>query len=340
MPGSDSAASGPDEPLRVFVGADDSQIVAAQVLEFSIRRHASRPVRVTVMKDLPVPLPRDRRNRPQTGFSFYRFLIPRLCGRQGRALYLDADMLVFADLAELWTIPFGRNKVLCTYQSEAPAAWKGTSFVKLGRNFSVMLLDCPRLDWDIEHIVRGLDQGRYTYAELIAELCIVCPDEIAEAIPPDWNRLEAFEEDKTKLLHYTIVATQPWASVENPLRDVWLTAYRDALRAGAVDPADVVRGIEAGLLHSSLADDLPLSRDYRTRPAGAAGDGRDGSASGPELTRLRDELGDARRRLRASEERVADLEETIASLRASWTWQLGRLVTAPLGRLRRLRRRR
>src|SRR5262245_50696114 len=119
---------GPVEPLRVFVGADDSQLVAARVLEFSIRRHASRPVDLTVMRDLPVPLPRDRRNRPQTTFSFYRFLIPRLCDYRGRALYLDADMLVFADLAELWTIPFGQKTVLCTYQPDAPPGWENSPF--------------------------------------------------------------------------------------------------------------------------------------------------------------------------------------------------------------------
>jgi hypothetical protein len=332
-----SAASGLDEPLRVFVGADDSQMVAARVLEFSIRRHASRPVQVTVMKDLPVPLPRDRRNRPQTGFSFYRFLIPRLCERQGRALYLDADMLVFADLAELWDIPFGQSTVLCTYQSEALDRGKDTPFVKLGRQLSVMLLDCPRLDWDVERIVRGLDDGRYTYAQLISDLCIVRPDEIADAIPPEWNRLETYEEGKTKLLHYTIVATQPWASTENPLREVWLTAYRDALRAGAVDPAEVLRGIDEGFLHPSLADDLhnhPASPSIAERDGGA-----DPGGARRELSRLRGELAEMRRRASAAAERVADLEEMLASLRGSWTWRIGRLVTGPLSRLRAWRRR-
>jgi hypothetical protein len=208
--------------------------------------------------------------------------------------------------------------------------------VHLGRQFSVMLLDCARLAWDIEEIVRGLDAGRYSYAQLLSELCIVPPRQIAETIPPDWNRLESFEAGKTKLLHYTVVATQPWKSTENPLRGIWMAAYRDALRAGAVEPADVLRGIEEDHLHPSLADDLPLSPTHRHIPSGTpvADTGVDAASLKSELNRVRADLAEARRRVRASAERIADLEEIVASLRDSWTWRIGRCLTAPLSRLR------
>jgi hypothetical protein len=286
------------------------------------------------MSDLAVPLPRHRRNRPRTGFSFYRFLIPRLCGYEGRALYLDADMLVFADLAELWKIPFGNSKVLCTYQSEAPSHWADGSAWLPGWHFSVMLLDCARLDWDVEAIVRDLDEGRYTYSDLMSNLCVVPRAEIADRVPPDWNRLETFEDGKTKLLHYTVVSTQPWKSTENPLRSLWMVAYRDALRARAVDPAAVLRGIENGFLHRSLADDLPLHPDYQALPPPAGA----GHIPTLELSGARGELAEMRRRLHACAERAADLEEALADLRGSWTWRIGRLVTGPLGRLRRILR--
>jgi hypothetical protein len=251
-------------------------------------------------------------------------------------------MLVFADLAELWTLPFGPHTVLCTYQSVAPAHWTHAPFVHLGRQFSVMLLDCARLDWDLEAIVHGLDAGRYTYAQLFSELCIVPPRQIAETIPPDWNRLESFEAGTTKLVHYTVVAVQPWKSTENPLRSVWMAAYRDALRNGAVDPADVLQGIEQGHLHSSLADDLPLSPAYRPIPSRtlAADTGVDVASLQGELIRARAELAEARRSIRASAERIADLEEILDSLRGSWAWRIGRLLTGPLARFRTALRRR
>ena len=245
------------DPIRVFVGCDDSQLVAAAVLEYSIRRHASRPVEFTVMKDLPVPEPRDPANRARTGFSFYRFLIPKLCDFQGRALYLDSDMQVFADMSELWEIPFGDDTVLCTYQPEPPAQWKEDPNFKPGRHLAVMMLDCSRLRWDIDEIIAGLDEGRYDYKQLMSDLCIVPDEQISERIPVEWNSLEHFEPGKTKLLHYTVVPTQPWKNDENPLGHLWVEEFREAVAAGAVDPDLVRRSVAAGDVKESLLEALP-----------------------------------------------------------------------------------
>lgn len=110
------------EPMLVFVGADESQMLAANVLAYTINKHASRPVRVVPMCNLRVRQPKDEKNQARTGFSFYRFAIPALAGYRARALYVDSDMLVFSDLAELWDIPFGMQKLLCTTQG-VPDAW-------------------------------------------------------------------------------------------------------------------------------------------------------------------------------------------------------------------------
>jgi hypothetical protein len=244
------------EPMRVFVGCDESQLVASSVLEHSIRKHASRPVEFTKMIDLEVPEPKDTANRARTGFSFYRFLIPKLCGYQGRALYLDSDMQVFADMAELWEIPFEDDTVLCTYQSEPPERWKNDPNFKPGRHLAVMMLDCSRLHWDIDEIVLGLDEGRYDYKQLMSDLCIVPDEQIAERIPREWNSLEQYEPGKTKLVHYTVVPTQPWKNDENPLRDLWMKEYREAVGAGAIEPDLVRRSVEAGHVKPSLAHEL------------------------------------------------------------------------------------
>jgi hypothetical protein len=255
------------EPIRVFVGADDSQLVAAAVLEHSIRKYASRPVEFTVMKDMDVPTPKDPANRPRTGFSFYRFLIPKLCGYEGRALYLDCDMQVFADTAELWDIPFDGNTVLCTNQPEPPEQWRDDPNFKPGRHLAVMMLDCARLRWDVEEIVRGLDEGRYDYKQLMSDLCIVPQNQIAERIPTQWNSLEMYEAGTTKLLHYTVVPTQPWKNDKNPLREIWMKEFREAVAAGTLDRELVRQSIEAGHVKPSLAKELPVvSGSDGTRP--------------------------------------------------------------------------
>lgn len=245
------------EPMRVFVGTDESQRVATRVLEYSIRKHTSRPVLFQPMFKLDFPTPKDPANRPRTGFSFFRFAIPKLCGYRGRGLYVDADMQVFSDLAELWKISFGQRKVLCTNQPEPPEKWKKQgAFFHAGRQMSVMLLDCSRLQWDPHQIIADMDAGKFGYRDLMFNMCVVSPDEIADDIPPEWNCLEWFEAGKTKLLHYTIVPTQPWKNDENPLRDVWHDCFREAVRAGAVPVDEVRMGIEAGHLKPSLADYL------------------------------------------------------------------------------------
>ena len=101
-----------DEIIKVFVGADRSQQAAVKVLEYSIRRHTKARVELIPMIDLPVPLPKDPRNWQRTGFSYSRFCIPKLAGYSGRAIYMDADMLVFRDLSELWSLPFNGARVL------------------------------------------------------------------------------------------------------------------------------------------------------------------------------------------------------------------------------------
>jgi len=136
------------EPIRVFVGADRSQLLAVKVLEHSIRRHTLRKVEVHPMVDLPVRSPQDPLNWQRTGFSFSRFCIPELAGYQGKALYLDADMLVFEDIASLWDIPFdhGDSKTKVIIQAELPEAHQQTNKkpgapAKRVKQCAVMLLD-------------------------------------------------------------------------------------------------------------------------------------------------------------------------------------------------------
>ena len=230
-------------PLRVFVGTEAAQNVALRVLEHSIKKYATCDVVVTALKDLDIPCPRHHENRPRTEFSFYRFAIPELCGFRGRALYMDADMQVLADVAELYRLPFGNHKVLCTYQPEPPEQWRDLSFFRPGRQYSVMLLDCGRLDWRIDEIIAGLDDGSYTYSELMFELCVVKPMDVADLIPPEWNHLERHVEGLTKLVHYTVVPTDPWKNDRNPLCPLWTAAYEEAVSAGGVPIQEVVDGI-------------------------------------------------------------------------------------------------
>jgi len=245
------------EPLRIWVGSDESQWVATKVLEHSCRSRSSVAIAFEPMTAAGLPLPKDAANRPRTGFSFCRFTIPERAGFRGRALYLDADMLVLGDLAELARLPFGAQKVLCTCQPQPPEAWRHLAEFQPGRQFSVMLLDCERLPWRIAEIVRDLDEGRRSYAKLMFDLDLVAPDEIADRIPPEWNHLERCVPGATKLVHFTVVSTQPWRKAGNPLGDLWYRELAAAVAAGAVTRSDLELGVRKGHLLPRLLRHAP-----------------------------------------------------------------------------------
>jgi hypothetical protein len=287
------------EPIRVYVGTDETQMVAVQVLEYSIRRFATRPVEVVPMLNLPVPTPKDPANRPRTGFSFARFLIPSLAGHRGKAIYLDADMLVFGDIADLWDTPMGASKVLCTRQDQPPITWQNNAHFQPGRQMSVMLIDCEKCMWKIDDIVRGLDEGKYGYRQLMSDLCVLQPNEIGENLDPMWNCLEHFEAGRTKLLHFTDMDMQPWRHEHNPLKSIWRAYYRAAVETGAVEPALVENAIARGWLLPGLADCLRFApgRSIERSPATVALDGAPSVRQRSlelEAAALRAELGLAR----------------------------------------------
>jgi len=245
------------EPIRVFVGADRSQQLAVHVLENSIRRHTKDPVEVIPMVDLELPIPIDPRNRARTGFSFSRFCIPKLAAYRGRAIYMDADMQVFKDIRELWDLPFDGRKVLI--QKEVKHLDQTLKLdnapQKRIKQCAVMLLDCERLDWDIDRIVAQLDRGDYDYEKLMYELCIVAEEEIGFEIPFEWNSLEHFDAN-TRLIHYTDMGTQPWVSTRNPNAELWLHEVRQMLQSGLLSWEQVQAEIQAGYFRPSLLRDI------------------------------------------------------------------------------------
>lgn len=245
------------EPIRVYVGADRSQELAIEVLEYSIRRHTTAPVQVIPMVDLEVPQPRDPRNGQRTGFSFSRFCIPELAGYRGRAIYMDADMQVFHDIRSLWEIPFDGRHVLVqeSVKHAEETLRKANAPARRKKQCAVMLLDCDKLRWDVREIVRGLDEGRYDYPRLMDELCIVPEDKVGYKVPFEWNSLEHYDSG-TCLIHYTDMGTQPWVSTRNPNGCLWFAEVRRMLAEGALAWSRIDEEIRLGHFRPSLAREL------------------------------------------------------------------------------------
>lgn len=247
--GVDYAPLAEESPIRVYVGSQEEQMLAVKVLEYSIRRHASMTVEVMPLHEggIDFPMPRDPANRPRTPFSFLRFTIPQLAGYRGRAIYLDSDMLVFQDVRKLWNLPFNGAELLAACEADATSRRP---------QFSVMLLDCERLQWTPQQVVDALDSGRLDYARLMHDMALA--DDVRATIPATWNSLEHYEAGRTALLHYTDMNHQPWVHRGNRWGPLWSQALKDAMAAGFIEADAVREHVARGWVRPSLLAEVGL----------------------------------------------------------------------------------
>ena len=241
--GVDYAPLNVESPIRVYIGTTASQELAFQVLAYSIQRHASMTTQIIPMRDLPLPLPQEPGWRARTPFSFSRFLVPQLAGYRGKAVYVDADMLVFQDMARLWAMPLQGADLMYVQQPS-----------EFGRptQCSVLLMNCAALHWNLQEILDGLRTNAYSYEDLMHRFCLVPPERRAPAIPPCWNSLERFERGVTALLHYTDMPRQPWVSLDNRWGSLWIDELLRAIREHQIDAQTVEAEVALGHVRPSL----------------------------------------------------------------------------------------
>lgn len=239
------------EPIRIFIGTDDTQELGAKIFEYSVRRHTKAEVVFDRMESVTWPYPKDPQNYPGTNFSLHRFAIPKLAGYRGKAIYVDADMLVLKDIEGLWNTPLDGAKVLCAKSSNP----------KKRAQLSVMLLDCDRLDWDVEKIVtEDLDGGKYSYDQLMYDLAMEPEGSLRQGLPATWNSLDLYVPGETCLVHYTELVKQPWLSRKNPYGLLWIETLRDAMNEGLVTLEELQAATEKGWARPSL---IPLLKAPR-----------------------------------------------------------------------------
>jgi hypothetical protein len=122
-------------------------------------------------------------------FGNHRFAVPHCAGGAGRALYNDVGQIYLADPALLFDRDMGDAGYLALSSEDT----------------SVMLMDCARLaaTWTLatarRHSRRRLQRLAATTPRLFG------------ALPPEWNTPEGdYEAGRTRCLHYSTLATQPW----------------------------------------------------------------------------------------------------------------------------------
>lgn len=165
--------------LRVFIGMDERQPVAAQVLAHSITARASHPVAITMLRLSQLPMTRVG----LTAFTFSRYIVPRLCEYEGEALFMDADMLCLGDVYELRDICHPQLASVCVVKNPK-LRFEWPSMMYFNNPF------CKKLT------LRLIEEGEPQKLEWASH--------IGEA-PSAWNHLIGYDAPRkdAKLAHFT-----------------------------------------------------------------------------------------------------------------------------------------
>ena len=109
---------------KIYIGYDSKQAIASDVCEYSIRKHLQRVPELYEIHHLKTDELReqglyfDDKRGASTEFSYTRFLVPKLCGYKGLAMFVDSDFIFTTDLDDLFrTIELNFNpeiSVWCT----------------------------------------------------------------------------------------------------------------------------------------------------------------------------------------------------------------------------------
>jgi len=169
-----------NDPWRIFIGYDERQPVAYNVLAHSIIARASQPVAITPLVQRTLPTKREG----LTPFTWSRFLVPWLCGYKGMALFLDIDIMVRADIVELFHHGAGSGAVAV---SKNPMTFEWAS---------VILFNCDHLD--NRRLTPELVEGGH-------KLHAISWTEAITDLPREWNHLVGYDKPNpdAKLVHFT-----------------------------------------------------------------------------------------------------------------------------------------
>ena len=90
--------------IRIFIGYDPRESIVFHTCVNSIIRHSSEPVSVIPLALTNIKNYKEVHTDGSNQFIYSRFLVPYLCNFQGKAIFLDGDMIVRNDIVKLWDL--------------------------------------------------------------------------------------------------------------------------------------------------------------------------------------------------------------------------------------------
>lgn len=194
------------KPIPVFVGYDPREAIAYHTCVNSIIRNSSQPVAI-----VPVALNlfREYSETHTDGsnhFIYTRFLVPYLMDYQGWAIFIDGDMIVRGDIAELWDLKQYTKDAMVVkhdYKTRMTEKYLGSPNEDYPRKnwSSVILWNCGAIRNKIltpEFVQKSTGSFLHRFSWIA--------DERLGDLPKEWNWLDVEYEwnPLAKLVHYTL----------------------------------------------------------------------------------------------------------------------------------------
>lgn len=197
--------------ITLVVGYDQRESVAYHVLCQSVMERTSQVVEI-----IPLHTPMlgdfDGQQDGTNAFIYSRFLIPEIMNFDGWAIYADSDMLLRADLSELWALRDDSKAVMVVkHDYQTKHRWKAIGTALESKNE-----DYPRKNWSSLVLWNcGHPSNRYLKRDIAARaggkalhrFSWLNDDEIG-SLPLEWNWLvgEYPYNPEAKLVHFTLGA--------------------------------------------------------------------------------------------------------------------------------------
>lgn len=209
--------------IPIFIGYDPREAVAYHVCANSIVRHASCAVAII---PLALNLLSDYTETHTDGsnqFIYSRFLVPHLMDYTGHAIFIDGDMIVCSDIAELWSWrqqQYDVQVVKHNYETCMTEKYLGSKNENYPRKnwSSVIIWNCEstankQLTPEFVQQSTGAELHRFTWIR----------DEQIGELPAEWNWLpdEYGPNCNADLLHYTLGAPCFHDFATTPMADDW-----------------------------------------------------------------------------------------------------------------------
>jgi len=231
--------------LNIFIGYDPREAAVYHVCSQSIIENASVPITITPLhQDL---LDIDGQQDGTNAFIFSRYLVPHLQNYKGWALFIDGDMIVNADIKELFDLADDNYAVMVAkhdYTTKSKRKYLGTPIENDNIDYprknwsSVVLFNCghpsnQRLTPDLVASAGGAFLHRFEW---------LTDEEIGE-LPLEWNwlELEYDHNPEAKLYHHTLGSPGFEHYMRSPSAWDWNNYLLNALNMSGEDAQEIVR---------------------------------------------------------------------------------------------------